>query len=153
MIDSGNTNNLRKVTMKKSVCLIASTLLLAALNLSAATRYVWQDSPSPSPPYSTWATAARVIQDAVDVAASGDTVRVTNGVYSTGGRPAEGSLLTNRVLITKAIRLESVGGPEVTLIDGASATQGDANGNGDGAVRCVYLGSSNAIVSGFTLTN
>ena len=52
----------------------------------AATRYVWQGSPSPAPPYTNWATAAHVIQDAVDAAQTGDKIVVTNGVYATGGR-------------------------------------------------------------------
>ena len=48
----------------------------------------------------------------------------------------------NRVFITNAIRLESVNGPLVTTIDGAS----------ESGSCCVYL-SSNAVLSGFTLTN
>ena len=40
-------------------------LLLPLATASAATRYVWQGSPSPGPPYTNWATAAHVIQDAV----------------------------------------------------------------------------------------
>ena len=37
--------------------------------------------------------------------------------------------------IEKPIRLESVNGPEVTVIEGAPAPTGDQRGNGDGAVR------------------
>ena len=128
-------------------------LLLVCASASAATRYVWQDSPSPAPPYTTWVTAARVIQDAVDAAAPGDTVLVTNGLYAIGGRPVGADLLSNRVAIEKPIRLQSINGPAVTIIEGARALAGDAHGNGDGAVRCVYLGLTNAVLSGFTLTN
>lgn len=71
------------------------------------TRYVWQDSPSPTPPYTNWATAARVIQDAVAAAKTGDTVLVTNGVYRTGSVEAEGP---NRVALTKQKVLRSVNG-------------------------------------------
>jgi len=59
-----------KTTHRLTVCL----LLLAVSNLSAATRYVWQASPSPGPPYSDLTSAAHVIQEAVDAALAGDTV-------------------------------------------------------------------------------
>ena len=35
---------------------------------TSATRFVWQNSPNPGPPYDSWDTAAHVIQDAVDAA-------------------------------------------------------------------------------------
>ncbi len=100
-------------------------------NAAAATHYVSPDSPNPSPTFATWATAARVIQHAVDAAAAGDEVVVTNGVYANGGRAVDGTL-TNRVAVTKAVRLLSVNGPAVTLIQGAKAPGG---GNGDGRQR------------------
>ena len=86
-------------------------LLLAVLGLSnlnaATTRYVWQESPSPGPPYDSWATAAHTIQEAVDVALTGDTVLVTNGVYATGGR-AVSDTTTNRVAVDKPMMVQSV---------------------------------------------
>ena len=63
-------------------------LLPSALGVSAAMRYVDATSASPTPPYTTWGTAARIIQDAVDAADPSDEIVVTNGTYATGGRAA-----------------------------------------------------------------
>jgi len=123
---------------------VAALLVCYSLSASAATRYVWQDSPNPTQPFSNWDTAAHTIQEAADAAVAGDTVWVTNGVYATGGRAFEVNL-TNRVAITKPIMLASVNGPASTVIVGA-------RDSGDGPIRCVYLGT-NATLTGFTLTN
>ncbi len=99
-------------------------------------------------PYTNWAWATPVIQDAVDTASGGDTVRVTNGVYDTGGGLTPGYALNNRVVIDKAVTVEGVNGASSTFIVGAS----DNGTNGPAAVRCVYL-DGNATLNGFTLTN
>jgi hypothetical protein len=49
-----------------AVAAVATALIC---NLSATTLHVSPDSPNPARPYATWATAARVIQDAKDAAA------------------------------------------------------------------------------------
>ena len=113
----------------------------------AATRYVWQDSPNPEPPHATWLTAARTIQDAVDVTQAGETVLVTNGLYATGGRVLLGTL-TNRVVVDRPIVVQSVNGPEVTVIEGFLVLSEDS---GESNIRCVYL-TDGAVLSGFTLT-
>jgi PKD repeat protein len=138
--------------MKTAFCAIVAAIGLATFSLSAATLYVSLDGMNPTPPFATWATAATNIQDAVDAAADGDTVLVTNGVYRTGGRTAGITLVANRVVIQKSIQLQSVNGAAVTTIEGAASASGDPSGNGAGAVRCVYLSGSNATVTGFTLT-
>ena len=55
----------------------------------------------------------------MNAAASGDTVLVTNGVYSAGATVTPGYVLTNRVCITNAITVQSVNGPTNTFIVGA----------------------------------
>lgn len=130
--------------MQRSTCLLViCSALCAALTVSAATRYVNLDNPTPAAPFTSWATAATSIQDAVDVAMAGDEIVVTNGVYATGGRVVYG--MSNRVAVTRPITLRSVNGPTVTSIVGSGP-------KGANAVRCVYL-TDGAMLVGFTLTN
>ena len=103
-----------------------------------SSHYVWTNSPSPTPPYLTWDTAAHTLQDAVNRCVDGDEVWATNGVYDSGAT-YQGSA-TNRLSITHAIRLCSMQGPEQTFI------------RGDADTRCVYL-ASGSLLAGFTLTN
>jgi len=133
----------------KTQILALALLTGAVIQLQSAVRYVDANSAHPTPPYTNWATAASVIQDAVDAANPGDQVLVTNGLYATGGRPAGTNVLANRVTVDKPLQLISVNGPEYTIIQGRQVP--DVS-NGDGAIRCVYL-ANGAMLSGFTLTN
>lgn len=103
---------------------------------------------NPAAPYSTWATAATNIQDAISAALTGEVVLVTNGTYATGGKSMDG-VITNRVSVDKAILVQSVNGPSATTIRGA---WDPISRNGPGAVRCAWL-TNNAILSGFTITS
>ncbi len=110
--------------------------------------YVAAGNVNPVSPYTSWATAASNIQDAVDAATVPTAlVLVTNGTYANGGKAVSG-IMTNRVAVDKLLRVQSVNGPEFTVIKGY---QVPATTNGDGAIRCVYL-MNGAILSGFTLT-
>ncbi len=127
---------------KRLMGLVVGCFLVA--RVQAAALYVDINGSNPVSPYNAWAMAATNIQDAVDASVAGDTVWVTNGVYATGERIVFGSM-ANRVVVDKAITVQSVNGPQATTIEG----QGP---NGVDAVRCVYLGDG-ALLSGFTLTN
>ena len=134
--------------MKLRIHHAASALFLLASHVSAAVLYVDVNSTSPTLPYTNWSTAAAVIQDAVDAATNGDTVMVNDGVYGTGGRIVDASNITNRLVVTKPITVQSVNGPGATTIMGY---------RGDGGIlsittRCAFLTNGAALI-GFTLTN
>jgi uncharacterized repeat protein (TIGR01451 family) len=109
----------------------ASYVVPTFVNVSEPYVYV---SPSGSsvPPYSSWATAATNIQDAVNVAQNGATVWVTNGDYQ----------LSYAVTVNNAITLRSMNGWAQTTVRGNAAVTN----------RCMTINHSGAVVDGFTLT-
>jgi len=96
-------------------------------------------------PYTSWASAANNIQDAVNVAGSNDLVLVDDGVYNSGGALTPAYGLSNRVMINKPIEVRSVNGPKFTTILGKGPV-------GSSSVRCAYL-TNDAFLTGFTLKN
>jgi hypothetical protein len=134
--------------MKNSLRIFVVFVCLPALfpisTVYATNRYVSLTGGNVSP-YTSWATAANTIQDAIDVCGNGDIVFVTNGIYAVGGGESYSGALFNRIIAQKTITITSVNGPDSTIILG----QGPL---GIGAVRCVYL-SKNAALCGFTLSN
>jgi hypothetical protein len=129
--------------LRRLAAILAVGVVLLCFNASATQRYVNLNNSSPMSPYTTWATAATNIQDAIDVAVAGDEIQVTNGVYQTGARAVYG--MSNRVAVTKPMTVRSVNGPAVTSIVGCGPI-------GAAAVRCAYL-TNGAVLTGFTLTN
>jgi hypothetical protein len=141
----------RLQNLQQSFLLLAVAMLCVALTARAATHYVDLNSSAPLPPYTSWSNAAVTIQDAVDAAATGDEVVVTNGIYQTGGRSVTDGR-TNRVVVTNALTVRSINGPEATIIQGYQEPRARPDFLGSNSVRCVYL-SGGALLSGFTLTN
>jgi Immunoglobulin domain/Regulator of chromosome condensation (RCC1) repeat/Immunoglobulin I-set domain/NHL repeat len=123
----------------------AATSSIANLFIATA-RYVNASNPSSSPPYTSWATAATVIQNAIDAANVGDWILVSNGVYATGGRVVSGKKW-NRVVMTNQVTVIAVNGPLVTKILGDVSPDIHTYGT-----RCVWLGSG-ATLSGFTIAS
>ncbi|MBR3584272.1 MAG: right-handed parallel beta-helix repeat-containing protein [Kiritimatiellae bacterium] len=70
-------------------------------------RFVWEKG-SATPPYESWADAARDIQSALDISGSGDRIVVEAGTYAP-------------VTVSNAVILMGYRGPERTVIDGGNA--------------------------------
>ncbi len=135
----------KPIWLRSSLCALCVLLWQSSL---AGVHYVDANSTNATAPYTNWTTAATNIQGAVDAAAAGEEIVVTNGTYATGGRAVHGTM-TNRVAVDKPLTLRSVNGPQFTIIQGS---QVPGTTNGDGAIRCIYL-TNGASLSGFTLTN
>lgn len=130
-----NVGNYQVVVTNNYGSITSAPAALAATN---RVHYVNLNNPSPAFPFTSWSTAAVNIQDAVDAAVPGDSILVTNGVYTFGNRVT--SATTNCVVVTNAISISSVSGPAQTIIDGG------------GTNRCIYL-TDGCWFSGFTVTN
>jgi len=110
------------------------------MHVDQGLHYVAASSGNPVAPYTSWATAATNIQEAVDVAGVGGTVFVTNGTYA-GGSEADPYGFPTCVVVNTPLTLQSVNGPDVTIIDGRGLN-----------LECLYL-TNNTVIVGFTLTN
>ena len=142
VLEKANPNLMKPQCQRLTVALLA----LLSLPVSAAIHYVDLNCTNPVSPYTSWATAATNIQDAIFPLGIGETILVTNGIYQYGGLSVSGS---NRVNVVNNLTVQSVNGPAVTVIKGY---QVPGTTNGANAVRCVYL-NNGATLSGFTLTN
>lgn len=99
------------------------------------------------------------LSDACEGSVSGDTIHVAPGTYDDGEMvqteaywSAPGTYAVKaRALVKSGVTLAASGTAAETLIVGASAPNGDANGLGAGAVRCVVMQAGSRL-KGFTLT-
>mgnify|MGYP001275688998 CR=1 FL=1 len=132
----------------KDVLFLLSLMLGFTCSIFAETRYVDINNATPAAPFSSWSTAANQIQDAIDMSSNGDIILVANGVYAAGGKSVTG-ILTNRIAIDKAVTVQSVDGPEVTIILGYQSQGPDDDSS---PVRCAYL-ADGAVLNGFTCMN
>jgi hypothetical protein len=111
---------------------------------TATTRYVDASPHTPVSPFTSWATAATNIQDAINVAGyGGDTILVNDGVYKSGsfvGGSIWGGVSARIFSLGKPLTIQSVNGPEVTIIKGQSG------------LACAHL-IDQSVLSGFTLMN
>ncbi len=126
--------------------IVAGTVDIGAYEFPSLIHYVKTGNFGPVPPYTNWITAATNIQDAIDAALAGDLILVSNGTYNVGERVVFGAM-TNRVVIDKAVTVQSVNGAAATAIAGLRNANIPPNG-----IRCVYL-TNGAALAGFTLTN
>ncbi len=114
--------------------------LAAAMSGTASAQTTFLVSPAGghNPPFADWANAATTIQAAVNLAQAGDTVLVTNGVYTA----CEGAITTALVRVTNGIQVVSVSGPAATIVDAQGI-------NGRRGLE-ILPGAAGATVSGFT---
>lgn len=122
---------LNRAASKSNFLSVIATIGLSYASIAlGANRYVDPASVSPTPPYSSWTTAAHTIPDALGVCTPGDVVSVANGVYT----------LTSQIIVPGGVWLTSLSGPTHATI------------NGNGATRCVSLPEPDSGLGGFTIT-
>ena len=126
------------------ITILLCSFFVQHLYAQTETWHVDASQPDDSGAGTNWITAKQTIQAAVDLAGDGDLVMVTNGTYNSGCRVTPGYALSNRVVVTQNITVQSVNGPELTIIEGNGPLS-------NVAVRCVFI--TNGVLSGFTLTN
>lgn len=148
---------IRAVSLCKSRMSVAGAILLGFATIASADIYVnavaSQEGAdgSEAHPYVT-------IQDAVNNASNGDTIRVAEGVYSTGALPvAEGSACHSVVtIIGKRLHLIGAGRGKSVIVGSRDPNAGNAYSDtlAEHAARCVFVKESEGtIIEGFTLRN
>jgi hypothetical protein len=149
-VQSANGGNYQ-LTVSNAVSFVSSTVatLTPLTSPGPSIRYVNVSNSAPASPYLTWSIAATNIQNDIDASISGDTIVVTDGVYQAGGEIAPGNYVSNRVVISKPLTVQSVNGPGSTFILGVSVPE---TGYNPQAMRCVFM-TTNVTLMGFTLAD
>ena len=89
------------------------------------------------------------IQDAVDNAPAGTTIRIAEGVYDKGGHEFEGYTHARVYIDGKALHLVGAGRGKTVVVGERAAT---ADGRGTGARRCIHANwADGTIIEGVTL--
>lgn len=117
--------------MKKIILLsiLLNVFLISSL-LATTTRYV-SPTGNNTPPYTSLTTAANSISTAIGASSAGDIIMVDDGTY----------ILSSKIQVYIDITIKSINGSATTFVDG------------NNAVKCFEINSSNAIVDGFTIQN
>ncbi|MGC9942190.1 MAG: choice-of-anchor Q domain-containing protein [Verrucomicrobiota bacterium] len=121
---------------------------IGAYEFQSSPHFVSLAGTNPVAPFTNWLTAATNIQDAIDAANTGDLIVVSNGTYQSGATLVDEYTLPNRIVIDKAVTVQSVNGATATIIAGSRAVQQSDSTS----IRCAYL-ANGSVLSGFTLTN
>ena len=122
--------------------LFLAVLLFSPVTASGTVRYVSRDIVETSGDGTTWSTALKTIQEAIDVASTGDELWVKIGTYS----------LSSQIDVDKAVNLYGGFAGNETQRDERDWNTNSTTIDGQGAVyHCFYI-TSDATIDGFTIT-
>ncbi|MCX7003668.1 MAG: right-handed parallel beta-helix repeat-containing protein [bacterium] len=115
---------------------LACVLLASGMGMAATTYYVSNATGNDASNGLSWATAKQTIQPALNLCGAGDTVLVSNGVFT----------LSASLSVPSRVRLTSLAGPAGTIVNGNAPLVTN---------RCVRVpgSSAGALIEGFTFTN
>jgi len=158
------------LNLRRIPCVLVFTLGLFVLPCALADYYVARGGQAPLSPYTNWADAASNIQDAVNAAAPGATVWISNGIYTAtssasaylayiyitnslnlrgfSGNPADVIINGNGPACTNRGIFVALTNPASVLIDALTVSNFDAIGSGGGILIKITNLVSGAEVSG-----